>query len=60
METCKQACLKNCLCKLALFRYKSNASSGDCVLLSDVFSIINNEQMYYLLGKNPNPLNVYV
>ncbi|KAL4620635.1 hypothetical protein ACB092_06G169800 [Castanea dentata] len=48
METCKQACLKNCSCKLALFRYKSNASSGDCVLLSDVFSIINNEQqMYY-------------
>ncbi|KAK7858669.1 ep1-like glycoprotein 4, partial [Quercus suber] len=37
METCKQACLKNCSCKLAIFRYKSNASSGDCVLLSDVF-----------------------
>nr|POE44726.1 g-type lectin s-receptor-like serine/threonine-protein kinase sd2-5 [Quercus suber] len=47
METCKQACLKNCSGKLALFQYKSNASSGDCVLLSDVFSTINNEQMYY-------------
>nr|POE71470.1 g-type lectin s-receptor-like serine/threonine-protein kinase sd2-5 [Quercus suber] len=47
METCKQACLKNCSGKLALFQYKSNASSGDCILLSDVFSTINNEQMYY-------------
>ena len=42
-ETCKLACLKNCSCKLALFRYESNASSGDCFLLSDVFSIRIND-----------------
>ncbi|KAF3969758.1 hypothetical protein CMV_006473 [Castanea mollissima] len=50
METCKQACLKNCSCKLALFRYILNASSGDCFLLS-AFSIINNEpNIYYYCG----------
>ena len=47
-KTWKQACLKNCSCKLALFGYGSNASSGDCVLLSDVFSInINGLNDYY-------------
>ncbi|KAJ9554554.1 hypothetical protein OSB04_018599 [Centaurea solstitialis] len=40
MEACKQACLKNCSCKAALFRYGLNASSGDCCLPSDLFTIV--------------------
>ncbi|KAJ9554549.1 hypothetical protein OSB04_018594 [Centaurea solstitialis] len=39
MEACKQACLKNCSCKATLFRYELNASSGNCSLPSDLFTI---------------------
>ncbi|KAJ9554147.1 hypothetical protein OSB04_018192 [Centaurea solstitialis] len=39
-EACKQAWLKNCSCKAALFRYDLNASSGDCCLPSDLFTIM--------------------
>lgn len=40
-ETCKAACLRNCTCKAALFRYGSNASNGYCYLPSTLFSLIN-------------------
>ncbi|KAL9457084.1 hypothetical protein AB3S75_006175 [Citrus x aurantiifolia] len=43
-ETCKQACLKNCSCKAALFRYGWNPSAGECSLLSEIFSMIDNDQ----------------
>lgn len=43
-ETCKQACLKNCSCKAALFQYGLNSSGGDCYLPSEIFSMINNEK----------------
>nr|XP_043612657.1 G-type lectin S-receptor-like serine/threonine-protein kinase SD2-5 [Erigeron canadensis] len=41
METCKQACLNNCSCKAALFRYGFNSSNGDCYLPSDLFTMRN-------------------
>ncbi|CAH1431195.1 unnamed protein product [Lactuca virosa] len=40
METCKQACMKNCSCKAAIFVYQSsNSSSGYCDLPSDLFTM---------------------
>ncbi|KAJ9699037.1 hypothetical protein PVL29_007889 [Vitis rotundifolia] len=45
VEICKQTCLKNCSCKAALFRHPSNHSSGDCYLLSDVFTLQNMETL---------------
>ncbi|KAM0047184.1 putative protein kinase RLK-Pelle-SD-2b family [Helianthus debilis subsp. tardiflorus] len=39
METCKQACLKNCSCKAAFFTYYSNVSDGECVLRSELFTM---------------------
>ncbi|KAI3734285.1 hypothetical protein L6452_13750 [Arctium lappa] len=49
MEACKQACLNNCSCKAALFRYGLNASSGDCSLPSDLFTItsLDIDELYY-------------
>ncbi|KAL7185269.1 hypothetical protein ACSBR2_027239 [Camellia fascicularis] len=40
LEDCKKSCLKNCSCKAALFAYDSRKG---CLLLSVVFSLINNE-----------------
>ena len=38
------SCLNNCSCKAALFAYDGNGTSeGGCLLLNEVFSIINNE-----------------
>nr|XP_043619435.1 G-type lectin S-receptor-like serine/threonine-protein kinase SD2-5 [Erigeron canadensis] len=40
VETCKQACLKNCSCKAALFQYFDDSnSSGKCYLPSDLFTM---------------------
>ncbi|MFS8000994.1 putative non-specific serine/threonine protein kinase [Helianthus anomalus] len=39
METCKQACLKNCSCKAAFFTYYSNVSDGEYVLRSELFTM---------------------
>ena len=41
IQICKQACLKNCSCKAALFKYNSSTSVGNCCLLSEVFSLKN-------------------
>ncbi|KAF2305342.1 hypothetical protein GH714_004094 [Hevea brasiliensis] len=38
-ENCKEACLKNCSCKVALFQYL-NLSFGNCFLPSPVLSLI--------------------
>ncbi|XP_058221471.1 G-type lectin S-receptor-like serine/threonine-protein kinase SD2-5 [Rhododendron vialii] len=35
IDECKEACLNNCSCKAALFRYDMNVSSGNCSLQSD-------------------------
>ena len=45
IQICKQACLKNCSCTAALFKYNSNTSVGDCCLLSQVFSLQNIKNM---------------
>ncbi|KAJ0669776.1 putative protein kinase RLK-Pelle-SD-2b family [Helianthus annuus] len=39
METCKQACLKNCSCKAAFFTYYLNISDGECFLRSELFTM---------------------
>ncbi|KAK3027829.1 hypothetical protein RJ639_040579 [Escallonia herrerae] len=44
MESCKQACLNNCSCIAALFRYGWNSSRGSCHLPSEVFSLLANEE----------------
>ncbi|GKV23385.1 hypothetical protein SLEP1_g33120 [Rubroshorea leprosula] len=39
IESCKQACLKNCSCKYVVFQHNSNSSSsGRCFLRSEAFS----------------------
>lgn len=43
VESCKQACLRNCSCKAALFQFGANASSGSCYLPSQVFSLMDNK-----------------
>ncbi|KAL3502833.1 hypothetical protein ACH5RR_037282 [Cinchona calisaya] len=41
---CKTSCLQNCTCKAALFAYGGNGTlKGSCLLLNEVFSIINNK-----------------
>ncbi|XP_073058352.1 G-type lectin S-receptor-like serine/threonine-protein kinase SD2-5 [Primulina eburnea] len=44
MDNCKQACLKNCSCKAAIFQYGSDSSNGNCYLPSQIFSLMNNEK----------------
>ncbi|THG12924.1 hypothetical protein TEA_014547 [Camellia sinensis var. sinensis] len=46
LNDCKTSCLKNCSCKAALFlnRLGFNDSRQGCLLLSEVFSLINNER----------------
>nr|XP_043614181.1 G-type lectin S-receptor-like serine/threonine-protein kinase SD2-5 [Erigeron canadensis] len=41
MDTCKQACLDQCSCKAALFKYYANISSGDCYLRSELLTMMN-------------------
>ncbi|KAG6493807.1 hypothetical protein ZIOFF_048810 [Zingiber officinale] len=41
--SCKQACLKNCSCKAALFQYAENVSDGNCFLPTQLFSLQNNQ-----------------
>jgi hypothetical protein len=40
LESCKQACLKDCSCKAAIYNYSSN-SVGDCYLQSQIFSLMS-------------------
>ncbi|KAJ0847542.1 putative protein kinase RLK-Pelle-SD-2b family [Helianthus annuus] len=47
VETCKQACLNNCSCKAVFYHYYSNSSSGECLLLSDLFTMNTVDQRYY-------------
>ncbi|KAK4369046.1 hypothetical protein RND71_012838 [Anisodus tanguticus] len=44
INTCKDACLRNCSCKAALFRSALDSSTGDCYLPSEIFSLANNEK----------------
>ncbi|KAJ1691019.1 hypothetical protein LUZ63_015174 [Rhynchospora breviuscula] len=40
-ESCKQACLKNCSCQAATFKYILNSTNGSCYMLNEVFSLMN-------------------
>ncbi|KAA8540402.1 hypothetical protein F0562_024679 [Nyssa sinensis] len=60
-DNCKEACLKNCSCKAALYRYLSNFSRGDCAMPSQIFSLMNSQQQ---VTSNthippPDPTTVY-
>ncbi|KAK2642560.1 hypothetical protein Ddye_024323 [Dipteronia dyeriana] len=44
MESCRDACLRNCSCKVAMFRFYYNTSHGNCFLLSNVLSLTTEEQ----------------
>ncbi|CAN4104473.1 unnamed protein product [Withania somnifera] len=44
MNICKDACLRNCSCKAALFRSGLNSSMGECYLPSEIFSLANYEK----------------
>ncbi|CAL5403908.1 unnamed protein product [Camellia sinensis] len=51
LEDCKKSCLKNCSCKAAFFAYDQA-----CFLLSEVFSLINNEgrdEIFLKVQKSP-------
>ncbi|KAG5544915.1 hypothetical protein RHGRI_017392 [Rhododendron griersonianum] len=47
LEDCKNACLRNCSCKAALFvsqSYYDDALARGCMLLSEIFSLIDDER----------------
>ncbi|TXG47673.1 hypothetical protein EZV62_026967 [Acer yangbiense] len=44
MDSCRDACLRNCSCKVAMFRFYYNISHGNCFLLSNVLSLVNEGQ----------------
>ncbi|KAK1416396.1 hypothetical protein QVD17_32187 [Tagetes erecta] len=48
VTTCKQACLKNCSCKAAFFWYDLNASDGECLLMSELFTMQMNGYTPYI------------
>ncbi|XP_019262856.1 PREDICTED: G-type lectin S-receptor-like serine/threonine-protein kinase SD2-5 [Nicotiana attenuata] len=41
VESCQELCMRNCFCKVVLFRYFANFSRGDCFLPSPVLTLIN-------------------
>ncbi|KAM0047208.1 putative protein kinase RLK-Pelle-SD-2b family [Helianthus debilis subsp. tardiflorus] len=47
VEICKQACLNNCSCKAVFYHYYANSSSGECLLLSELFTMKTVDQRYY-------------
>lgn len=50
-DGCKQACLRNCSCKAALFHYLFKGPNASCYLLSHAFSILGyprpQDQLYF-------------
>nr|XP_004243251.1 G-type lectin S-receptor-like serine/threonine-protein kinase SD2-5 [Solanum lycopersicum] len=45
LEDCKRACLSNCSCKAAVFRYGWNGTRrGNCLLLNEVFSLRDSDE----------------
>ncbi|PHT56798.1 hypothetical protein CQW23_05284 [Capsicum baccatum] len=44
MNTCKDACLRNCSCRAASFCSILNSSTEDCNVSSEIFSLANNEK----------------
>ncbi|KAK1556597.1 hypothetical protein Q3G72_008504 [Acer saccharum] len=51
MDSCKDACLRNCSCKAAMFLLYYNTSQGNCFLLSNVLSLRSRElKDFHLYG----------
>ncbi|KAK1556331.1 hypothetical protein Q3G72_003060 [Acer saccharum] len=44
MDSCRDACLRNCSCKVAMFWFYYNTSHGNCYLLSNVLSLIEGQR----------------
>ncbi|XP_028066884.1 G-type lectin S-receptor-like serine/threonine-protein kinase SD2-5 [Camellia sinensis] len=61
LEDCKKSCLKHCSCKAALFAHDWDYSKKGCLLLSEVYSLINKEGgddkviIFLKLQKSPIP-----
>ncbi|KAI8551250.1 hypothetical protein RHMOL_Rhmol06G0170600 [Rhododendron molle] len=51
-EDCKNACLRNCSCKAALFVLSYDRTSRGCMLLSEVFSLIYDEGFSLMYDDN--------
>uniref|UniRef100_A0A452XK26 non-specific serine/threonine protein kinase n=1 Tax=Aegilops tauschii subsp. strangulata TaxID=200361 RepID=A0A452XK26_AEGTS len=49
VDSCKQACLKNCSCRAVIFRYHLNDSESECLWVTKVFSLksIQPETAYF-------------
>ncbi|WOG98429.1 hypothetical protein DCAR_0417772 [Daucus carota subsp. sativus] len=43
VNRCKIACLMDCSCKAAIFRYGSDPLRGDCLLPSEIFSLMDHD-----------------
>ncbi|KAK2993364.1 hypothetical protein RJ640_007631 [Escallonia rubra] len=41
VQNCKEACLKNCSCRAAVYRHNSSMSSGECSMPSKIYSMLN-------------------
>lgn len=39
VDSCKQAFMKNCTCKAAMYKYLNNMTYGDCFLPTQIFSL---------------------
>lgn len=44
-EGCQRACLGNCSCKAALFRYQGSHSTGNCSLPTELYTLRNNTKV---------------
>ncbi|PWA82426.1 Apple-like protein [Artemisia annua] len=45
MLTCKQACLRKCPCKAAVFRHGSDSSNGSCYLPMELYTLVKVDQI---------------
>ncbi|KAH6836452.1 hypothetical protein C2S53_016511 [Perilla frutescens var. hirtella] len=45
LTTCKEECLKKCSCRAAMFSYRSDSSTGDCYLPTEIFSLMSIEMI---------------
>ncbi|KAK2988340.1 hypothetical protein RJ640_000327 [Escallonia rubra] len=41
VQRCKEECLKNCSCKAVVYRRNSSMLSGECSMLSKIYSLMN-------------------
>lgn len=44
-EGCQRACLGNCSCKAALFRYQGSLSTGNCSLPTEIYTLRNSTKV---------------